>query len=136
MAEITRERRAALRDWVKFYPDKAYTLNRSELLSLLDAADERDRLREARTLVLDAVVFPELFKENRSWLAGCVQWDFWAQGETREAALESLRRTIELDADGRRAEFGRPFAELEWDDDAAARWATRPGDRAIVKVTV
>lgn len=56
MAEITRERRAALRDWVAFYPDKAYTLNRSELLALLDAADERDRLREAAPWDLDRLV--------------------------------------------------------------------------------
>ena len=45
MSEISKERRAALKDWVEHYGGDRFTVNRSELLALLNAADRADELR-------------------------------------------------------------------------------------------
>lgn len=50
MAEITRERRRALRDQVQLYGFTKSGMKHAELLALFDAADERDRLREGERL--------------------------------------------------------------------------------------
>ncbi len=45
MGELTRERRAAYREEATGRPNRLVPVDKADLLALLDAADERDRLR-------------------------------------------------------------------------------------------
>lgn len=138
MPELTKERRDALREQTSLFgldttvARAGLVVSCGELSALLDMADERDRLREARTLVLDVVAYVD----NAIWVAACVQWDILAQGDTQDAAVERLRRTVELEILDRQSLYGRPFSGLDWNGKAARRWEDHPSGRATIEVTL